>query len=79
MKRTGYELFKNFWWVLPLIKVAFCIVIKKGCGARTMCGWGSTEPDGSPESAGDILDKRYAHGEIDRKEYEKMKIPLKEL
>jgi uncharacterized membrane protein len=39
-----------------------------------MCCHGSHERDGqSSESAREILDKRYANGEIDRTEYEEKK------
>jgi uncharacterized membrane protein len=44
----------------------------KGCMGRRMCGWGS----GFGESAIDVLNKRYAKGEIDQGEYEKMKREL---
>jgi uncharacterized membrane protein len=39
-----------------------------------MCGWGAG--NGFGESALDVLNKRYARGEIDRKEYEEKKREL---
>jgi hypothetical protein len=43
-------------------------------GKGFMCCHGSHERDGqSSESAREILDKRYANGEIDRTEYEEKK------
>jgi uncharacterized membrane protein len=38
-----------------------------------MCGWGSY---GFGESAMDVLNKRYAKGEIDQEEYEERKRTL---
>jgi uncharacterized membrane protein len=43
-------------------------------GGRRMCGWSSGI--GFGESAIDILNKRYAKGEIDQKEYEEKKKEL---
>lgn len=67
----------GFWWICPIaifILIIGCIFMMRGCS----CMPGRYSPDGkthrfSDNSAMEILDKRYALGEIDRKEYEEMK------
>ena len=81
----------GFWWIFPLIfivlmVVMFVFMMRGGCMG---CMWrdrrmGSPESrdltkrsEGeSAESAVDILDKRYARGEIDKQEYEEKKAAL---
>jgi uncharacterized membrane protein len=79
MKMTGYDFFLNFWWVMPLVMIVFCFFMKKRCDVKTMCGWETTELGRLSDSAGNILDKRLAQGEVDRKEYETIKRTLKEI
>jgi uncharacterized membrane protein len=74
---AGYESFEfwDWWWILPLAMMVLCFFMMRG---RTCCMTGghdsqdSTEPHRSaaPESARDILDKRYALSEISKEEYE---------
>lgn len=77
----------GFWWIFPLfflvLMVVMCIfMIRGGMG----CMWRDrhmstpesrdlTKRPGaeSPESALDILDKRFAKGEITKEEYQEMK------
>jgi uncharacterized membrane protein len=59
----------ELWWLFPLIMIIICLLMMRG-GFR-MCGHGSHDNDGhSSESAKEILDRRYASGEIDKMEYE---------
>ena len=67
----------SLWWLFPLAMIALCFFMMKGRKGSVMCGFGSRKEE-SPEirfseSAKDILDKRFALGEIDREEYEEKK------
>lgn len=68
----------SFWWSFPLVIMVFCYFMMRGRRGSPMCGFGSRDSaarDGKrSDSAKEILDKRYARGEIDHREYEeKMK------
>lgn len=80
---------EGYWWTIPLLMMAFCFLMmflgRGRMGGRMgsmMCGFGSMKDEAggteSNESAMDILDKRYAGGEIDRREYEEKKATLAE-
>lgn len=65
----------ELWWLFPLIMITICIFMMRG-GFR-MCGHDSHDSGGhSSESAQEILDRRYAGGEIGKKEYEEKKRDL---
>ena len=68
----GYEFCGGYWWIFPLVMIFLCFVFMRGCMGRRMCGWGSWTGD----SALDVLNKRYARGEIEQQEYEKKKKEL---
>jgi uncharacterized membrane protein len=80
----------GFWWIIPLLffvmMIVMCIFIMRG---GMGCMWRNTMPDSSEtrdprklhrgegtESALEILDKRYARGEIDKQEYEEKKATI---
>lgn len=62
-----------YWWIFPIVMIGLCFFMMRGKHG-SMCGFGSprtrSRPIGSPESATDILDKKYALGEINKVEYE---------
>jgi uncharacterized membrane protein len=55
--------FEDYWWIFPLIMMVICFLFMRG---RCMCGHRSHDKDhDGSESAGEILDRRYASGEIE--------------
>jgi len=65
---SEYGFFASYWWLFPLLMIAVCMIfMRKGCGGM-MCGPRAHHEPG--KSAREILDKRYAGGDIDLQEYE---------
>ena len=67
----------SYWWILPVVMIALCFFMMRGRKGSMMCGFGSRD-DGdrhinTSDSARDILDKRYALGELNKEEYEEKK------
>ena len=60
----------TYWWIFPVVMMAFCFFSMRGMG---MCGMGHRQDMDSSESTKEILDRRYASGEITRSEYEEIK------
>jgi putative membrane protein len=71
----------GWWWIIPIamiIMMALCFFMMRRHMGCMVCGpWSRTSGDsscsGRAESAGEILDKRYAAGEIGKDEYEEKK------
>jgi len=59
--------------------MAICFFMMRGRRGSTMCGFGSNNKNSqqipASDSATDILDKRYASGEVEKEEYEEKKEP----
>ena len=70
----------SFWWIFPLLMMLLCFFMMRRRWGSMMCGFGARGRDWPPvkgtESAMDILDKRYASGDIDQAEYEEKKQTL---
>jgi len=80
----GYESFCSgfgWWWVFPIAMIilfALSFFMMRGRTGCMMCGpFGRGSEDafwkGRSESASEILDKRYAAGDIGKEEYEDKK------
>ena len=63
-----------FMWIFPLIFLVVLLLLPFRGGGWPMCG--GRGPRGRKESAREILDRRYARGEISREEYQQMKKDL---
>jgi len=57
----------HWWWIIPIIMMVFCFFMMRH-GMGCMMGRHRSE-----ESAREILDRRYALGEISKEEYEEKK------
>jgi uncharacterized membrane protein len=58
----------HYWWIIPLVMMILCFIRMFG---RRDCGLGYSH--NRQESAEEILNKRYARGEIGKAEYEEKK------
>lgn len=71
----------SLWWIFPLAMIVLCFLMMRGRMGCMMGGRHAHGADGSraepPDSAMDVLDKRYALGEINREEYEEKKKVLR--
>jgi putative membrane protein len=78
----------GWWWIMPLIMIVFCLLMMFRMRKRMpgmMCSmmgprsFGAGQPSRPAQptgSAREILDKRYALGEISKEEYEEKKADL---
>lgn len=71
---TGNELLAGYWWVVPLIMIALCCFFMRRGASGCLCGFGNYRD--WQDSAMDILDKRFARGEIEQAEYEEKREKL---
>ena len=77
----GLETFNySLWWICPILMIVICFFMMRRRRRSVMCGFGYRDKDrhhiNTSDSAADILDKRYAAGQIDKEEYEDKKNTL---
>lgn len=70
----------SFWWIVPILMMILCFLMMRGRRGSMMCGFGSRGIDSQQSGASDsdLLDKRYASGEINKEEYEEKRRTLTE-
>ena len=65
----------GYWWILPILMMVVCLFMMRGHFGSMMSRSGSpgagSHGGGSSDAALDVLNKRYAQGEISEEEYEK--------
>jgi len=70
----------SFWWIFPVVMIALCFFMMWGRRGGSICGFGSHHKErnliNASDSPIDILDKRYALGEISEEEYKEKKCTL---
>ena len=72
----------SYWWIFPIVMMILCFFIMKGRRWTMMCGFGRRDADNHQSrgsgSAMEILDERYASGEINKEEYKEKRRNLSE-
>jgi len=68
----------GWMWIVPFAFLAVCVLFAFGFFVRRPVCFGRDETQAAGgESAREILDRRYAKGEINKQQYEEMKHALK--
>ena len=73
----------SYMWIFPVVMMVIYFLMMRGRRNSTMCQFGERSSDidriYDSNSAIEILDKRYAIGEINTEEYEEKKSVLKKV
>ena len=73
---TDYYLFLEFWWLLPLVAIAFCLYLGTRLGRGVVCCRKTKTSGYKTAPARETLYKQYAQGKINLKDYEEIKRAL---
>ena len=67
----------SLWWIFPVVMIALCFFMMRGRRSGSICGFGPRHKGhnliNASDSPMDILDKRYALGEMSEEEYKNRK------
>ena len=63
----------GFMWIIPLLFLAVFVYFMRGMFSG---GMGGGMNSGKSETAREVLDRRYAAGEISKEEYEEMRAAM---
>jgi len=70
----------SLWWLFPIVMMILCFFMMRNRRGMGMCCFGprniANDQTAESDSAIEILDKRYASGEIDNEEYQDKKQKL---
>ena len=74
----------EWWWIFPIAMIVLCIFMtRRRSGFMTNCCAPRQSEDvpsiNTTDSASQILDKRYALGEISKAEYEEKKMDIEKV
>jgi putative membrane protein len=66
----------SFMWIVPLVFLVGAVLLLALLFRGPWLGWPGVGQGRRPETAREILDQRYARGEITKEQYEEMKRAL---
>jgi hypothetical protein len=73
---TDYYFFLEFWWLLPLVAMAFCLYLGTRVGRGSTCCRKTGSSGSKTDPARETLNKLYAQRKINLKDYEEIKRAL---
>jgi putative membrane protein len=59
----------SWWWMLPMLLLTIVVVVAIACALLALVRWNGSNTPAARPTAEDILDERFARGEIDASDY----------